>query len=51
LRPLPVIAIPLRPPDPDAPLDLQEIFNRCYDNDDYASMIDYSKAAACAPEQ
>ncbi len=42
-KPLPTISIPLRAPDPDVPLNLQEVFNRCYDNGDYADMIDYGK--------
>ncbi len=38
---LPVIAIPLRPTDPDVPLDLQAVVDRCYRNGGYND-IDYS---------
>lgn len=38
---LPRIAIPLRPPDPDVVLDLQAVFDRCYDHGAYADLIDY----------
>lgn len=36
---LPTIAIPLRPPDPDASLDLQEVLHRCYDAAGYGDYI------------
>ena len=38
---LPVISIPLRPADPDVPLDLQPILEQCYRNGGYDD-IDYS---------
>ena len=38
---LPVIRIPLRPTDPDAPLDLQAVVDQCYRNGGYDD-IDYS---------
>ena len=38
---LPVIAIPLRPADPDIPLDLQAILAQCYRNGGYDD-IDYA---------
>jgi hypothetical protein len=38
---LPRIAIPLRAPDPDVVLDLQAVFDRCYDLGAYADLIDY----------
>lgn len=41
---LPRIGIPLRPPDPDMVLDLQAIFDRCYDNGGYEDFIDYRRA-------
>ena len=37
---LPVISIPLRPADPDVPLDLQAIVEQCYRNGGYDD-IDY----------
>jgi hypothetical protein len=43
-RRLPRIGIPLRKPDPDLVLDLQEIFHRCYDNGGYEDFIDYRRA-------
>ncbi len=41
-EPLPVISIPLRPTDPDAPLDLQTGVDQCYRNGGYG-VIDYSE--------
>lgn len=38
---LPVIWVPLRETDPDVPLDLQALLDRCYDNGGYANDIDY----------
>jgi hypothetical protein len=43
-RRLPRIGIPLRRPDSDIVLDLQEIFNRCYDNGGYEDFTDYRRA-------
>jgi hypothetical protein len=40
---LPVIAIPLRTDDPDAPLDLQEVLTAAYDDAGYDLNIDYSQ--------
>jgi Protein of unknown function (DUF4058) len=37
---LPVIAVPLRPSDPDVPLNLQAVVELCYRNDGYDD-IDY----------
>jgi hypothetical protein len=34
-EPLPTIRVPLRPTDPDAPLDLQVLIDRCYHNGRY----------------
>jgi hypothetical protein len=38
---LPVIPIPLRAPDPDARLDLQETLNNVYDRSSYDLSVDY----------
>jgi hypothetical protein len=40
---LPVISIPLRPEDPDVPLDLQEVLNTAYDRAAYDLAIDYRR--------
>ena len=40
-RRLPRIGVPLRDPDPDVVLDLQAVFERCYDNGGYEDFIDY----------
>ncbi len=40
---LPRIGIPLTAPDPDALLDLQAVFERCYDNGAYGDLVDYSR--------
>ncbi|HRQ36874.1 MAG TPA: DUF4058 family protein [Chloroflexota bacterium] len=40
---LPRCRIPLRPPDPDAVLDLTAVFTRCYDAGGYDLLIDYSQ--------
>ncbi len=39
---LPVVAVPLRPPFPDAPLDLQQVLDEVYDRARYADQIDYT---------
>lgn len=39
---LPRITLPLREPDPDVVLDLQAVFERCYEHGAYADLIDYS---------
>lgn len=39
---LPRIAIPLAEPDPDTVLDLQAVFEQCYENAAYADIIDYT---------
>jgi Protein of unknown function (DUF4058) len=41
--PLPVIGIPLKEPDPDAPLDLRAILETAYDNAAYDLSIDYRR--------
>ena len=43
---LPRCRIPLRPPDPDAVLDLPAVFDRCYDVGGYDLLIDYSRPPA-----
>jgi len=40
---LPRIGMPLYPPDPDVVLDIQTIFERCYDNGGYEDFIDYRR--------
>lgn len=42
-RRLPRIGIPLRHPDPDIVLDVQAIFDRCYDSGGYEDFIDYHR--------
>lgn len=39
---LPAIRIPLRPTDPDVPLDLQALIDRCYENGRYDD-LDYTR--------
>jgi hypothetical protein len=41
---LPRILIPLRPPDEDAVLDLQAVFDRAYETDPYPERLNYSGA-------
>ena len=45
-EPLKVVGIPLRAPDPDAPLNLQEALNLAYDRAAYDATVDYAKAPA-----
>ena len=40
--PLPTFRIPLRAPDPDVLLNLQAVFDKCYENGGYADVIDYT---------
>ncbi len=42
---LPVIGIPLRSPDPDAPLDLQEALRKAIERGSYDLDLDYEKEA------
>ncbi len=42
-EPLPLFRIPLNAPDPDVTLDLQAVFNRCYENGRYADFVDYGQ--------
>lgn len=39
---MPRIAVPLAGDDPDVPLDLQAVFNRCYDAGRFANRVDYA---------
>jgi hypothetical protein len=39
---LPTIAVPLRPPHPDAPLDLQAALDAVYARAFYAAQLDYA---------
>ena len=50
---LPRMHIPLREPDPDVGLDLQQVFTQCYDNGGYADLIDYRRphSATLSPEE
>jgi hypothetical protein len=41
--PLPVVPVPLRPPDPDVPLDLQAALTTVYDALGYDLSVDYSR--------
>jgi hypothetical protein len=43
-EPLPTFRIPLRAPDPDVLLNLQAVFDKCYDNGGYADVIDYTQS-------
>jgi hypothetical protein len=45
-QPLPRIAVPLSGDDADVGLDLQAIFNRCYDAGGYARRLDYHRQPA-----
>jgi hypothetical protein len=42
-EPLPMVRVPLREPDPDVPLDLQQAFTTIYESSPYGVAIDYSK--------
>ena len=41
---LPVVPVPLLPPDPDVPLDLQAAVNACFELVGYARLLDYTQA-------
>jgi hypothetical protein len=41
---LPKFRLPLAPDDRDTVVDLQQAFNRCYDQGDFAALIDYAAA-------
>ncbi len=42
-EPLPTFRIPLRAPDPDVLLNLQAVFDKCYENGRYADVTDYTQ--------
>ena len=46
---LPTIAVPLRPPFPDAPLDLQSVFTTVYRRGHYGEMVDYTASIPAPP--
>ncbi len=46
---LPTIRVPLLPGDPDVPLDLQAVFNRCYETGPYRRRMDYHDASLVPP--
>ena len=46
---LPVVPVPLLPPDPDVPLDLQAAVNACFDLVGYERLLDYARPLP-APE-
>jgi hypothetical protein len=46
---LPEIAIPLLPGDDDVPLDVQSVFNRCYDAGPYRRRVDYAQTEPVPP--
>jgi hypothetical protein len=48
-EPLPVIAVPLRPPFADVPLDLQAAFDLIYARAHYADSLDYDRAIPAPP--
>jgi hypothetical protein len=52
-QPLPVVGIPLKKGDPDAPLDLQEVLTSAYDRAAYGADTDYraDPVPPLAPEQ
>jgi hypothetical protein len=47
--PLPTVAVPLRPPHDDVPLDLQDILHATYDRARYADSVDYSRPVPAPP--
>lgn len=46
---LPVIAVPLLPGDGTVPLDLQAVFNRCYDTGPYRRRVHYDDFSLLTP--
>jgi Protein of unknown function (DUF4058) len=48
-EPLPAVDVPLLPGDGGVPLNLQAVFNRCYDTGPYARDIDYAEADLVPP--
>jgi hypothetical protein len=41
-EPLPIVPVPLLPPDPDVPLDLQAVVKACFDLVGYERLLDYT---------
>jgi hypothetical protein len=48
-EPLPTVPVPLLPPDPDVPMDLQAAVRACFDLVGYERLLDYSGSLP-APE-
>jgi len=48
-EPLPAIDIPLLPSDPAVTVDLQTVFNRCYETGPYSREIDYVRDSITPP--
>ncbi|MDW8065570.1 MAG: DUF4058 family protein [Anaerolineae bacterium] len=46
---LPVMAVPLRPPFPDVPLDLQKVLDEVYERACYADQVDYTGSVPPPP--
>jgi hypothetical protein len=42
-HPLPVVQVPLLPPDQDIALDLGPVFARAYDTGPYRKILDYAR--------
>jgi hypothetical protein len=47
--PLPTVAVPLRPPDPDAPLDLGAVLRSAYERARYGDSVDYGRPVPPPP--
>jgi hypothetical protein len=43
-EPLPVVPVPLLPPDPDVPLDMQAAVRACFDLVGYERLLDYTSS-------
>jgi hypothetical protein len=48
-EPLPVVPVPLLPPDPDVPLDLQASVRACFDLVGYERLLDYAAPLPLPP--
>jgi hypothetical protein len=44
-QPLPTLPVPLLPPDPDVPLDLQAAVQSCFELVGYERLLDYTTPA------
>lgn len=49
-EPLPTVPVPLLPPDPDVPLDLQAAVKACFDLVGYERLLDYNRLHKRQPE-